>query len=116
LHVGILFIAIFIAHEIISSDVIVIKDHQMVVRELPSPSGIILAEDSNFYTKSDSEDIKPIVDYEKCGKFDANEWMRIETKHPFYRTGQFQSTNRNEKRVFQLWQQMAITFDFINHG
>ncbi len=107
-----------IANLDLSSNVLVMKDHMMLVREadLSFISGIVYAEVSGLYTKASSDEVLPIIDYHECGNFNLAEWMDKQKKHPFFRTPQLVARNRtvNEQRVFQLWRQMGNTFDFIN--
>ena len=103
-----------IENKVISSSVIVIQDHHMIIRDIEdNVDSIVTCETLPFYANCDSEN-GCIVDYTKCGKFILDEWLEKEQKHPFYNTSQFMARNRtvNEQRVFQLWKQMGATFDF----
>jgi len=104
---------------VIASPVIVLRDYQMVIREIEnSVDGITTAESLPCYADCSSEEAVSVVDCRRCGKFALDEWIKGEQKHPFYRTGQLVGRNRtvNEQRVFKLWKQMAAVFDFLNRG
>lgn len=110
-------INILIENKVIAPPIIIIKDHHMVIRELEDKiTDIVTCEELSCHTKCSSEDAVAIVDYQECGKFILKEWLEKEQKHPFYQTAQLMARNRtvNEQRVFQLWRQMATTFDFLN--
>lgn len=104
-----------IDNNIISPPLIVIQDHQMVIREIGDVEGIVQSESLPYYSTCSDEN-GSIVDYQLCGKFNLTEWVEKENKHPFYHTGQLVARNRtvNEQKVLKLWKQMGITFDFIN--
>ncbi len=106
-----------ILNYIISTPLIIIKDNQMVIREIKdSIEGITLAENLKSFALCSSENSASIVDYTECSKFSIEDWKKTEQKHPFYKTSQLVDIKRtvNEQRVFKLWKQMGTTFDFLN--
>lgn len=103
-------------NEIIATPVTILKDSMMIIRdnlELPT-DGI-----THFLAPyASTTEPCAIVDFRKCSKFNLEEWNESEQKHPFYRTKQLISRNRtgNEIKVFELWKQMGVTFDFLNRA
>lgn len=90
------------------------KDTMMLISEIDlSFSGVVYAEESKFYTKASGEDL-PIVDYSECGKFNLDDWIKKEKKHPFCKS--FTWDTSNEQKIFDLWKLVGDSFDFINRS
>lgn len=53
-----------------------------------------------------------IIDYSKCQGFDLKEWIKNNKTHPFYH--KFTSSISEEQKIFDLWNKIAITYDYIN--